>query len=123
MTILEAINQVDLLKPNAYSWKQKVLWLSQLEAIVKRLVIDAHEGGDAIPFREFPEDIDPDTRLWMPSPFDMAYLYWLEAQIHYANEDIDLYNSAMAMFQGVFGAYKADYKRNHETRLVGRFRF
>ena len=33
MTIMEAIQQVDGLKPNAYSVRQKILWLSQLEAM------------------------------------------------------------------------------------------
>ena len=59
----------------------------------------------------------------MPEPFSMGYVYWLEAQIHYANEDIDMYNSAIMMFNATFSEYKADYKRNHATKGTGRFRF
>ena len=123
MTIMESIRQVDGLKPNTYSMGQKILWLSQLEAIVKRQVIDAHAGGELVSFSPFGEDTDTETVLFLPEPFDMAYRYWLEAQIHYANEDMDLYNSAMGMFQSVFRAYQADYKRNHMARSAGRFRF
>ena len=123
MKICEAIANINSLKPNTYSDKQKIYWLSQLEAMVKVQVIDTHEGGDRIPFDGFTEDTDTQTQLFMPAPFDMAYIYWLEAQIHYANEDIDMYNSAIMMFNASFSEYKADYKRNHATKGTGRFRF
>lgn len=123
MTILQAIQQVDGLKPNTYSTRQKILWIGRLEAMVKTLIFDAHEGGDDVPFAVFSEDTDPETALFLPAPFDVAYLYWLEAQIHYANEEIGLYNNAMGMFNTAFRAYQADYKRNHGTKATGRFRF
>jgi len=123
MKICEAIAQIDNLKPNTYSVKQKIYWLSQLESMVKRLVIDTHEGGEAISFDGFQENVNPETVLLMPEPFSMAYVYWLEAQIHYANEDIDMYNSAILMFNASFSEYKADYKRNHVSKGTGRFRF
>jgi hypothetical protein len=123
MKICEAISQINSLKPNTYSDQQKIYWLNQLESMVKRLVIDTHEGGDQIAFDGFNENTSVETQLFMPSPFDMAYIYWLEAQIHYANEDIDMYNSAIMMFNATFSEYKADYKRNHATKGTGRFRF
>ncbi len=123
MKICEAIAQINSLKPNTYSDKQKIYWLSNLESMVKRLVIDTHEGGESIPFNGFDENTDTETVLFMPAPFDMAYIYWLEAQIHYANEDIDMYNSAIMMFNASFGEYKADYKHNHVSKGTGRFRF
>jgi hypothetical protein len=122
MKINEAISQIDSLKPNAYSTKQKILWLSQLESIVQRQVIDAHEGAERR-FDGFTEETDTNTVLIMPAPFDMSYLYWLEAQIHYANEDIDMYNAAIQMFNTTFSEFKADYKRNHAAKSMGRFRF
>ena len=123
MKIIDAINQIDSLKPNTYSTVQKILWISNLESMIKRLVIDTHEGGENIHFDGFTEETDTATQLFMPAPFDMAYLYWLEAQIHYANEDIDMYNSAISMFDATFRAYKSDYKRNHAAKGTGRFRF
>lgn len=123
MTIIEAISQIDSLKPNTYSAKQKIQWLSQLEALVKKQVFDSHQGGEALAFEPFTEDTDTDTELFMPAPYDAAYLYWLEAQIHYANEDIGLYNSAITLFTAAYSAFQADYHRNHEARITGRFRF
>lgn len=123
MKIIEAINQIDSLKRNAYSVEQKIYWLSQLESMVKRLVIDTHEGGENVAFNGFTKDTDVDTVLLMSSPFDMAYIYWLEAQIHYANEDIDMYNSAILMFNTAFNEFKNHYKRTHVSKGCGRFRF
>ena len=123
MTVIQAVQQVDALRPNTYSTRQKIVWLSQLEAMVKTLVIDAHAGGGQGAFSGFSADTPPETELFMEAPFDMAYLYWLEAQIHYANEDLDMYNGAMSMFHSVFGTYKAHYKQTHTGRDAGRFRF
>lgn len=123
MQICEAIAQINSLKPNTYSDKQKIYWLSQVESMIKRLVIDTHEGGEQISFAGFTENTDTETELFMPEPFSMGYVYWLEAQIHYANEDIDMYNSAIMMFNASFTEYKADYKRNHVSKGTGRFRF
>ena len=123
MKIIEAINQIDNLKPNTFGNRQKILWLSQLEAIVKRQVIDAHEGGEKIPFDGFDETTDVNTVLMMEAPFDIAYIYWLEAQIHYAYEDIDMYNTAIMMFNSTFSEFKSDYKRHHAAKGRGRFRF
>lgn len=123
MKIIEAVNQTDSLKPNTFSTKQKILWLSQIDALVKRQVIDAHEGAESVHFSGYDETTDTQTVLIMQSPFDMSYLYWLEAQIHYANEDMDMYNAAMSMFNATYDAFKADYKRNHAAKSRGRFRF
>lgn len=123
MTIIEAINQIDNLKRNTFSQKQKIAWLSRLESMVKRLVIDAHEGGEDVPFTGFTDDTDLQTVLMMPEPFAEAYIYWLEAQIHYANEDIDMYNSAIMMFNTSFEGFMAYYKQNHRPKGAGRFRF
>lgn len=115
MKIIEAISQIDSLKPNAYSARQKILWLSQLEALVYSQVLEEPFGG-------FTEATDTETVLFMAAPFDAAYLYWLEAQIHYANEDIDLYNSAIRLFTDAYRAFQLDH-RNRSKAKTGRFRF
>jgi len=123
MTILQAIQQVDELRPNTYSTRQKLLWLFRLETMVKTLVMDVHEGSEGRDLTGFTEHTDAGRELFMEAPFDVGYLYWLEAQIHYANEETGLYNNAMSMFNTVFSAFKAHYKQKHNTRSTGRFRF
>lgn len=116
MKIIEAISRVDELKPNGYSARQKVLWLSQLEALV-------HKQALRKPFAEFTAGTDMDTELVMAAPFDVAYLYWLEAQIHYANEDIELYNSAIRLFTDAWRAFQLDHHREQGSGTAGRFLF
>ena len=123
MTALQVIQQVDGLRPNTYSTGQKILWIGRLEAMVKRLVIDAHKGGETVQVPAFLEDGDPERTLFLPDPFDVAYLYWLEAQIHYANEEIELYNSAIRLFSDAYRAFQLDYHGKHGAGALGRFRF
>ena len=95
------------------------LSLSFVGCDISGFLADVSSGLNGI----FPMDTDTNTELFMPAPYDAAYLYWLEAQIHYANEDIGLYNSAITLFTAAYSAFQADYHRNHEARITGRFRF
>ena len=72
MTIIQAIHEIDAIKRNTFSESQKISWLSRLESMVKRLVIDTHEGGEDITFNGFDEQTDVDTELIMPEPYDQA---------------------------------------------------
>ena len=116
--IIEAISRVDALVPNGYASGQKILWLSQLEALVHNQVL-----RETVPFVPFSEDTDTQGELTMEAPFDAAYLYWLEAQIHYANEEIELYNGAIRLFSDAYRAFQLDYHGKHGAGALGRFRF
>lgn len=113
MTIHNAINSIDELMHNTYTQENKVTWLSRVDTMVKKLVIDTHEGGEDVSFSGYNEDTDLETVLLIPEPFDEAYLRWMEAQIHYHNGEYDKYNNAVVMFNTAFDAYKSDYTRNH----------
>ena len=123
MTIIEAITQADDTNRNAYSLNQKILWLSRAEAMVYNDVISAHEGGEYITFVPFSADTDPDTQLIMPQPYDECYIHYLQAQVYYANDEIDRYNRAMTMFISLFDDFKGAWKKDHAPRGCGRFRF
>lgn len=113
MTIHEAISTIDNLKHNTYSQHDKVRWLSRLDSMVKRLVIDTHEGGNDITFTSYTENTDPETVLLIPEPFDEAYLRWLEAQIDYTNGEYEKYNNSIEMFNKSWNEYQNYYNRNH----------
>ena len=113
MTIRSAINSIDELMHNTYTQENKVTWLSRVDTMVKKLVIDTHDGGEDVSFSGYNEDTDLETVLLIPEPFDEAYLRWMEAQIHYHNGEYDKYNNAVVMFNTAFDAYKSDYTRNH----------
>ena len=113
MKIIEAITQIDGLKHNTYSEVEKIGWLSRLDGMVKRLIIDAHEGGEEITFTGYDANTDLQTELLVPSPFDEMYIRWLEAQIDYANGEYDKYNNSILMYQTVYDGYANYYRRNH----------
>lgn len=124
MTINEAIERVDNLKYNTYTNADKIAWLSKLDNMLKRHIIDTHEGAENIVFDGYSEDTDPATVLIAEAPYDEMYLRWLEAQIDYTNGEYDKYNASILLFNTEYDAYNAFYTRTHMPRSVlRRFRF
>ena len=113
MTIAEAISKVDTLKPNTYTTKDKVDWLSRLDARVKTQIIDAHECDKSVYFYGYDSQSDQETELLAPAPYDEMYLRWLEAQIDYHNGEDDRYNNAIMLFNNAYEGYKKHYTRTH----------
>lgn len=113
MTIMEAITQVDTLKPNTYAHDMKVQWLSRLDGMVKRLIIDTHEGWEKVAFEGYDKDTPTGTVLLVPEPFEEIYLRYLEMQIDYHSREIDSYNNSAARFNDAWTEYRNEYNRNH----------
>ena len=122
MKIIEAINRIDSLKHNTYTNADKIEWLSRLDEMVLRLIIDTHEGGEDVLFSPYDERDDIGADLLVPAPFDSVYVHWLEAQIDYYNGEISRYNNSMAMFNEEYAAYQRYYNRNHMPKSRG-FKF
>jgi hypothetical protein len=114
MNIMGAINHIDSVKPNGYGQVEKIRWLSTLDGIVKREIIDTHEGGESVIFKEYTEETPLDTELLVPSPYDEVYIRWLEAQIDYANGEYGKYNNSITMYNTAFVAYEKYYNRTHK---------
>lgn len=113
MKIIEAINGIDSLKHNTYTESDKVAWLSRLDSMVKKHIIDTHEGADEVTFTGYDDSTDLQTELLVPAPYDEVYLRWMEAQIDYHNGEYDRYNNAIEMFHTAYEGYQNYYNRNH----------
>ena len=113
MTIIEAINQIDAIKPNSFEQIEKVKWLSILDGRIKTEIIDTHEGADAVVFNGYSEDTPLETELLVPAPYDEVYLRWLEARIDHANNEYGKYNNSSVMFNNAYSEYMRYYNRNH----------
>ena len=116
MTVLQALEQVDELVHNTYSQEQKVQWLSQLDAMVKEQVLDTHEGGEAEIFTGYDADTPMDTQLLIPSPYEEAYLHFLEAKICYYNGEQSKYNQALQQHRAVLTAFVNHYNATHMAK-------
>ena len=112
MTIIEAINRIDALKHNTYTQSDKVEWLSRLDAMVKKFIIDTHEG-DEVTFNGYDDSTDLYTELLVPAPFDEVYMRWMEAQIDYHNGEYEKYNNAIDMYNTAYNGYMNHYNRTH----------
>lgn len=119
MTIMDAISGVDSLLPgNGVSESEKIRWLSRLDGNVMNTVISTHEGADGVQFEPYTDETDVDTVLLIPHPYDDAYIFLLEAMVHYVNGELVRYNNAMAQHVNQYEAYCNWYNRTHMPKVT-----
>ncbi len=123
MTILECINRIDLVKPNTYTQDEKVRWLSVIDGLVKKNIIDRHEGADAVVFNGYDKKTELSTVLLVPEPFEEIYLFGLAARIDYWNGENDKYNDSIDMYNKVYLEYSKEYTEHHRPITGKRFIF
>lgn len=124
MKVGEAIALVDKLKPNLISLEEKYRWLSDVDGLIVREVIDTHEGSALTePFKGYIPEVDEDVELIVPAPYDSLYRWYLESQIHLANMEIARYNNAKAMYNQMHLTFTDYYNRTHMPKQRGQFRF
>ena len=116
MTIIEAINHIDSLKPNSYTQADKIIWLSNLDGIIKNEIIDTHEGSENVTFDGYNAETALDTVLLVPAPYDDVYIKWLVAQIDCANEETKRYTNSMIMYNTAYSTFERFYNRTHMPR-------
>lgn len=124
MTIIEAINLIDSLKPNTYSIPDKVRWLSNLDWMIKTEIIDTHEGAGEKSFGGYTEETPLDTPLLVSAPHEDVYVKWLETQIDYTNGEYGRYNNSMTAFTSAYSTFSNHYNRTHmpkgtEFKFIG----
>lgn len=116
MKIIEAIDRVDDLKPNDYSQEEKVIWLSNLDWMVKTEIIDTHEGAEDVTFDGYEINAPIDTEMLIPKPYEELYIHWLESRIDYANGEYAKYNNSITMFNNLYAAFTRYYNRTHTPK-------
>lgn len=113
MTIIDAINQIDALKPNTVSQSEKIRLLSQLDGRIKNEIIDTHNGGETVDFNGYDDSTPEITILLVPAPYDVLYIRYLDAQIDYLNGEIKRYNNSSTLYNLAFRDYSNYYTRTH----------
>lgn len=123
MTILECISRVDLAKPNTYSQEEKVRWLSTIDGLIKKGIIDRHEGRECVSFNGYDKNTPLTTKLLVPEPYDELYLFGLAARMDYWNGENDKYNDSIEMYNSVYLEYAKEYTSQHRPISGKRFIF
>lgn len=122
MTIIEAINKTDVLKPNNYTHTDKVKWLSNLDGIIKKEIIDTHEGGADVNFSGYDDNTPNEQELLVPFPYDDIYIKWLESQIDYNNAEYGKYNNSSMAYNTAYSAFERYYNR-HNMPIQNKMKF
>ena len=114
MTIKDCIDKVDNLKPNQYTIKEKVEWLSFIEEIIINDVLKTHEGYDGRydNFEGYSED-KLSIPLIVPSPYDRLYTAYLGMMIDEKNGEVSRYNNSMVLYNTYMMEYRKYYNRTH----------
>ena len=115
MTMRDVIDRADYLCCNAFSREEKAGWLARLEWMLKRNILDTHEGG--LTFQEPGED----TPLTAPEGFEGMYLHWLQAQIDLHSGEPERYNASISVFNTEYTAFESWYNRSYPPKGAGRF--
>lgn len=113
MTIKEAINAIDSLKPNNYTQADKIRWLSNMDGMVKAEIIDTHQGWEDVVFNGYNENTSDATQLLVSAPYDDIYIKWLESQIDYNNAEYNKYNNSITAYNTIYSAFERYYNRTH----------
>ena len=109
MTINEAIARVDDLRDNTVRTNIKISWQQVYLEIIK-----TREGADAVTFPDY-SDNNGEQVLLVPPPYDMLYVYRLEAEICYRSEEIDRQANALTRYNELMDAFAKHYAREHRS--------
>lgn len=114
MTINEAIARVDDLRDNTMAPNIKIAWLQMVDQQVYNEIIKGRVGADAVTLPDY-SDNDGERVLLVPPPYDMLYIYRLEAEICYKNQEIDRQANALTRYNELMDAFAKQYAREHRS--------
>ena len=103
MTLQEALDLTDEMKPNLMSRKLKVKYIQELEQLIHAEVLLKHmHRPDQREKPEYSEDTDPGTAMLVPDPYSMVYVYWLMSKIDLVNQEDARYNNDRMQFENAY---------------------
>ena len=114
MTIKDCIDLVDNIKPNQYTIKEKVMWLSFIDEIIINEVLKTHEGYDGRydDFEGYSED-KLSVPLIVMSPYDRLYTAYLKMKIDQENGETARYNNSAALYNTYMLEFRKYYNKTH----------
>ena len=114
MTIQQALDQADSLKPNMMDRNMKIVFLQEIEQKIYREILLKHEHAEeqeVLP--EYDADSDAATVLLVPDPYSVVYVYWLLTKIDLQNLEMDKYNNDRALFENAYGEMSDWWNRTY----------
>ena len=123
MTIREAIERADRLRPNAFTGEEKTAWLSALDGMIFEEILKNHADAPE-KFDGYNRDTDLGTVLLAPPPYDEElYTAFLESKMDRESGETARYNVSANLFNGAYLTFMDWYNRTYAPlRPVERFR-
>ena len=112
MTIFDAIAQADRLRDNTMPTDIKVGWLCHVDQTIYEELIKGREGQDEVEYPNYTVD-DGSKELLVPPPYDMLYVYRLEAEVCYAQGEFAKQTNPLIRYNELMSGYAAKYIREH----------
>lgn len=110
MTVIEAIERADNLRPNPFEEKQKVRWLSELDGKIAREVLKDKA------FIGYDYSSDSEKTLIIPDEYADVYLFYLCSMIDFFSRDYAEYNNSVELYNKAFSGYlKAVQRKDVNT--------
>ncbi len=117
MTIQQAIDRIDTLKPNKFEIEQKVAWLSALDGMVHREILMAHEGlAPGSVFHGYDCCRDMNRQLLVMEPYEDIYQHYLATQMDIANAESGKYAQDKVLFNNAWVTFGDYWTRTHMPR-------
>lgn len=117
MKVMEAIERIDGLKPNALGPEMKIIWLYEADV---RLWDEIMRGSECAPER--PEEYGRESELLLSVPDEEIYLAFLAAKIDFWNAEYARYNNDMLYFNALRDDFAARWNRDHRVKKNMPFR-
>ena len=103
MTIQEALDLTNEMKPSMMQDWKKIRYLSEIEGLIHtelRLKHEHTEEEESLPV--YDDTTDRGTALIVPEPYDMVYVYWLMTKIDLMNLEYEKYNADRELFDNAY---------------------
>jgi hypothetical protein len=114
MKINTIIDRVDTLRPNQFTREQKIAWLTELDSLIWDQVYLTHVLPAGASYAPYAPDVDGETELLAPAPYDGLYEHYLNAQMDLGNAELGKYNNDSEMFNAAYARYRGWWHENHK---------
>ena len=114
MTLQEALDIVDAMKPNMMKRDLKVKYLTEIEQLIWAEILMKHAHTQEQEEKPvYNDETDPGTELIVPDPYSMVYTYWLMSKIDIQNQEDARYNIDRAHFENAYDTMSDWWTREH----------
>ena len=112
MTIKEAIEKADRLRPNSFTVEDKKAWLADFESRIYNEIYSTHKCD--IPFTDVSQ-MTEETKLFVKPPYDELYQLYLCSVVDFFNAEYSRYNNDMIMLNSLYSDYERYFNNNYES--------